>query len=410
MNYLPGQQYAYSFESSVAVRLTGKDAQEVTLKVQGQALVSGLSECQYGLELRDVTVFGPDNKRNKLQDNLQLTKLVRFTLSDDTLEPEICVDKDDKPFSLNVKRAIISLLQSRQSESVETDVFGTCPTSFSVTTGPDGDQIVTKIRDLNVCSHREVLVNGLVAGVFNENSGIKSTPLLNGDYTNEQHINKNGIIESSQVTEQYSLVPFTNGEAGAKAHVITKLQLKETKAGAPKSVESATVPRSLLFEVADKPIVGDLRTASNALKNVVDTYQNNVGPKAAGQFIELIRVLRYVKQQDLLTILANINASKNKDLSVKIYLDALFRVGTADSVAAIATLLKNNKISGDAAKQLAYLSFNAATSVNKDALDAVQVSRSHSEFKSRADFNFNFFRNFSLARNCSIPICQKKLT
>lgn len=373
MNYLSGQQYVYKFESNVAVRLSGKDAQEVTLQVQGQALISGLSECQYGLELRDVTVFGPDNKKNKLQDNLQLQKLVRFTLSADTLEPEICVDKDDKPFSLNIKRAIISLLQSRQTESTETDIFGTCPTSFTVTTGQDGGQIVTKIRDLNACSHREALVNGLVSGVFNENSGIKSTPLLNGDYTNEQRINRNGIIESAQVTEEYSLVPFTNGEAGAKAHVVTKLTLKETKAGGPKSTDSATVPRSLRFEVTDKPIVGDLRTASNSLKLVVDTYQNNVGPKSASQFTELIRVLRYVKQQDLLTILSNINAAKNKELTLKVYLDALFRVGTADSVAAIATLLKNNKISGDTAKQLAYLSFNAATSVNKDALDAVQV-------------------------------------
>lgn len=370
---MPGHQYVYTFDSSIAVRLSGKDLQEVTLKVQGQAVVSGLPDCQYGLELRDVTVFGPDNKKNKLQDNLQLQKLVRFTLSDDMLEPEICVDKDDKPFSLNVKRAIISLLQSRQTESVETDVFGTCPTTFSVTPGANGGEVVIKTRDLNACSHREVLVNGLISGVFNENSGIKSTPLLNGDYTNEQHINANGIIESTQVTEEYVLVPFTNGDAGAKAHVSTKLQLKETKAGAPKSADSVSVPRPLHFEVIDKPIVGDLRTASNALKNVVDTYQNNVGPKAASQFTELIRILRYVKTQDLLTILSNINASKNKDLSSKVYLDALFRVGTAESVTAIATLLKNNKITDETAKQLAYLSFNAATSVNKEALDAVQV-------------------------------------
>lgn len=343
----------------------------MTLAVSGQAKVLGLSECQFGLVLENVHLLGPDNKKNKLIDTLPLSKLVRFTLSNDKLEPEICADPSDTTFSLNIKRAIISLLQSNNAESHETDVFGTCATTFTVTAGNNGEKLITKSRDLNACSHRESLANGLVNGILNEKSGVKSTPLLNGDYNSEQRINKNGIIQASQVTEEYSLVPFSNGNNGAKARVVTKLVLNSQQGNAPRASTTVSVPRSLVFENADKPIAGNKQIALTALKNTVATYENNVGPKTASHFTELIRILRFVKQEDLLTLRPT---HQNEVLARKVYLDALFRVGTADSVGAIATLLKTGKISDKTAIRLAYLSFSLATAVNKETLVTIQVS------------------------------------
>jgi hypothetical protein len=112
-------------------------------------------------------VFGPDNKKTQL--GTEFSKPVKFTLSNDELSTEICADADDTDFSLNVKRGIISLFQAVDTRNTETDIFGTCPTTFSSFASGDAT-IVTKLRDLNSCGYRESLSHGLFIGIFNEDS------------------------------------------------------------------------------------------------------------------------------------------------------------------------------------------------------------------------------------------------
>lgn len=373
LKYLPGQVYSYTFDSNVAISLTGNDPQDIQLQVQGTARVHGLSaNCQYGLDLHDVIVFGPDNAKKKLSENF--SKFVRFTLADDKLEPEICAEDGETSVSLNIKRALISLLQLNDATTEEVDIFGKCPTNYAVTKGDDGSFTVVKTRDLNACSHRESFVHGFINGVFDEQSNIKSSPLLNGEYTNEVRVNAKGVIESAHVTEDYTLVPFSSNEAGVKARVATKLRLKDQSANGNVKL-TVSVPRSLIYEHPTKPLKVDYQTAKKSLFTICDTYsqRNSVGPQVAGQFTETIRLLRYLKQNDFLNLHNEAAQLKDKPICRKVFLDAIFRVGTADSVNAVASLLSSGKIHE---KRLAYLSFNLATSVNKATLNVLTVSYS----------------------------------
>lgn len=363
--------YSYNFDSTVSVSLTGNDPQDIQLQVQGTAHVHAISTCQYGLDVHDVTLIGPDKLKTKFNNKLQLSKIVQFTLSADKLEPEICTSPDDTDVSLNIKRALISLLQLNDNGSVqEVDIFGKCQTNYAVTKNDDGSYVVTKTRDLNKCSHRETFVNGFITGVFNENSSVKSTPLLSGDYTNEVRVNKNGIVESAQVVEDYSLVPFANGDAGVKARVVTSFRFKEQKASSERA--SVSVPRPLTYETVEKPQAVNYQTAKKSLFAICETYaqRKSVGAQVAGQFTETIRLLRYLKKDDILLLFKE-SSQLNNPVCRKVFLDAVFRVSTADSVNAIASLLENNKIHE---KRLAYLSFNLATSVNKETLSILSVS------------------------------------
>lgn len=354
--------------------MTGNEPQDIQLQVQGTAHVHGISNCQYGLDVQDVTLIGPDKLKTKFNSKLQLSKIVQFTLADDKLEPEICASPDDSDVSLNIKRALISLLQLNDESTDEIDVFGKCHTNYAVAQQDDGSYVVTKTRDLNTCSYRENFVNGIISGVFNENSRIKSTPLLSGDYTNEIRVNKNGIVESAQVVEDYTLVPFQNGEAGLRARVVTALRFKEQKANGGEKA-SVSVPRPLIYEVVEKPQAVNYKIAKKSLFDICDTYlkrKNSVGAQVAGQFTETIRLLRYLKKDDILLLFKEASQLKDNPVCRKVFLDAVFRVGTADSVNAIASLLENNKIHE---KRLAYLSFNLASSVNKETLAILTVSR-----------------------------------
>lgn len=366
--------YSYNFDSTVSISLTGNDPQDIQLQVQGTAHVHGISSCQYGLDVQDVTLIGPDKLKTKFNNKLQLSKIVQFTLANDKLEPEICASPDDSDVSLNIKRALISLLQVDDTSTEEVDVFGKCQTNYVVTKQDDGSIVVTKTRDLNSCSHRESFVNGFVTGIFNENSKVKSTPLLNGDYTNEIRVNRNGIVQSAQVSEDYTLVPFSNGEAGVKARVNTAFRLKDQRANVNEK-PSVSVPRTLIYEAVEKPQAVNYKTAKKALFGICDTYaqrKNSVGAQIAGQFTETIRLLRYLKKDDILLLFKESTQLKDNPVCRKVFLDAVFRVATADSVNAIASLLENNKIHE---KRLAYLSFNLATNVNKETIGVLSVSQ-----------------------------------
>lgn len=42
---------------------------------------------------------------------------------------------------------------------------------------------------------------------------------------------KNGIVQRSEAMEDYTYIPFSSGSSGAKAQVVSKIVLKETKPG-----------------------------------------------------------------------------------------------------------------------------------------------------------------------------------
>lgn len=352
--------------------MAGADAQETKLQVNGAAEVSTDGNCNYVLRLPKFSVIGPDGKRSAELSELLLAKPVRFVLAADQLQPEVCTEQDESSFGLNVKRAIISLLQSNVDSDAQTesDVFGLCKTTTSAITNGDSVQ-VTRSRDLSACINRESFHTGLVTSIADQSAGLTTTPLLSGDASNEQTI-KAGIVEKAQLTENYKFEPFSMGEAGVRAKVITKITLKSKAAGtieAPK----ATVSRQLTFENPNvipqkKAIDASLKSA---LVAAVDQLQGAVGSTAAGKFTDLVHVLRTVSKEDLLVLYKGADSATvhpNKQLARSVFLDALFRTGTSESVETVAGLLKELN---EHEKKLAYISFNLVENVEKDALASI---------------------------------------
>ncbi len=371
--YQPGNVYTYDLKSDVKIYLSGKpDNQEKTMTVTGSFEVYAETDCNYALKIVNLQVKGPDRTAIRTGNDIQGTKFVRFTFSNDELTPEICAQSDENEFGLNVKRALISMLQSVDYKSYETDVFGTCPTTFSKS--KSGDTVtVIKTRNLNLCGHRETLSNGLITSVIDDNSGVKSTPLLNGDYISEQRI-KNGILENVQLTEDYHYVPFTSGEAGARVKITTNIKkTKQAPGAAPKA--GTGVPRTLLFENPKPQVIPKFgATIEKSLKATLETYKNYVGDNSAAKFSELIRFMQSAKKDELTQLFSKVKAGtvdSNKDLTRKVYLDALFRTGTSDSMDATVALM--NELS-DEEKRIAYLSFNLVKNVNKESLPSIAVS------------------------------------
>lgn len=255
--------------------------------------------------LKGVTAFGSDNSKLAIQKDFNTP--VQFTLSGDELAPEICADASDGAFSLNVKRGVISALQNGLGRSTELDIFGKCPVSSTSSTA-GGVTTISSVRDLDECAYREKLTNGLIQGVVTENSEIKTSPILNGKVESDSKF-QNGALQSIELRENYNFLPFSTTNHGAKAKVITKLNLKKT-AGGQAAVPGAKTPvlRTLLFESTSSNMINPKVSVKDSIKAAFGktlqeftSEEGVISARSAATFAEIIRLMRLAKKNDLLT-------------------------------------------------------------------------------------------------------------
>lgn len=368
LKYAPGSFYEYIFDSILTIGLNSGAASEsddTSLKVSGSAKVFASGNCGYTLQVGAVKVINTkESVEKRLVTNIQ--KPVKFTWTSGQLEPELCADTTDSAYSLNIKRALISLLQTGESTTgVETDVFGQCDThtySSKVTNG----ELITKVRNLNHCSHREQVISGLLSGVVNEQASVTSSGLFESDYTKETRVEQ-GLIQQVQLVELYkfsssSLAANSNSDVSAK--VVTTLKLKNPggTVGAAPSTGSSKV--SLIFKKPNTYSTKNIATLKTALSELVNLTEDYVKKDSAKKFVELIRLLRQADTETLLELASY--PHQNKEQARKVYLDTLFRTNTAESARAI--LKQLGKLQGKE-KLFAILSLNLIESVDKETLN-----------------------------------------
>ncbi|XP_001352351.1 apolipophorins [Drosophila pseudoobscura] len=376
LKYIPGNYYEYAFDSILTIGLSSgavSEADDTSLKVTGSAKVFAEGNCGYTLQVGSVKVTNTkESVEKKILNNIQ--KPVHFTLVSGQLEPEICSDSNDAAYSLNIKRAIISLLQSGTDSDHEIDVFGQCKTHTSSSKAGNAE-VITKVRNLNNCAYREQINSGLVSGVVNEKAGITSSLLLEANYIKELKIG-GGVIENVQLVETYRFIGSARGNSEISAKAITSLKLKNpagTKANAPATGATA---RSLLFQKPETYTSKNINSLKTILSDLVDSTTEYVKKDSAKKFVEFIRLLRQSDSDTLLELGAF--PHPNKVLARKVYLDGLFRTNTAESAVAI---LKQLSKLGDKEQVIAILSLNLVESVDKNTLNQAASQLSPSAHK-----------------------------
>ncbi|XP_056636733.1 apolipophorins [Diorhabda sublineata] len=363
--YTPGTTYKYNYEGKIDISLSSAEGQITSTDVKATVLLTQLGDCNQLLRLQNVQILTGNKKHGTVPD---LEKPVQINFHDGHIEDSICTDAHDTQNSLNIKRAIASLFQANLNSAHETDVFGLCPTEIAQHK-QGADLVVVKSRDLNKCAYREHLKADFFATTFDLNSEIKSSPLLNGDYTAKLTI-KNGILNQVLVTENYFFVPFSVGKNGAKAVVTTKLHLMTTLKESPKAVTNT--PRSIIFD-NPHPVTAptcNVNTITNAVKEVAKSIDVVVGEKTAKEFVTLIKTIRVANKNDLLAVYNQVRSGVlpgDKATSKKLFLDALLQAGTGDAIEAAITLLKSNEFN-EGEKSLVYLGMSLVKHSTENAI------------------------------------------
>lgn len=366
----------------VSIQLAGTEAnleQSKDIKFTGQVKVIALTACEFYATLQQANIISPDGKKQNVYSDLGGS--IRFALDqhDRIIEGSICGEKTDSEFQLNIKRGIISMLQSNDgSNYIETDLFGQCPTQVSRTTMSD-KTIVTRQRNLNDCSYREIYAGGMFTSYINANAGVKTTHMLSSHYMSEQHFSL-GTLKFAKVNENYSFLPFSSGSTnGVKSHVVTQINLIKTEHGKTPATLKNQVQVSIFYNVPINHQNKNMPKMKAKITEIIKMHSisNIIQPKTGGLFIELINLMRNAPKDDLLSLYGQTRTGlfgNNVDVAKRIYYDALFRTGTSESAEAILTLINQREIQLAFEIRLAYLSFNLVQSVTDNTIKAALVS------------------------------------
>lgn len=384
----------YNLETEMMVQLLGTDPQLTSVRVQAQVSVSAGANCEHSMVVQKFAMFTKVGEAKEAAQKLSkelvldMERPVRFAMKGQKIAKDICADQKDSTFSLNIKRGLISLLQGHPAErgvSQEYDVFGKCPITNSESTG-DSTKIFVKRKDLTKCEGREhFTATGLVRSVFNSHSDVKSTPIMSGDYVLEQRIKAGQTYpEAIQLTEDYevgTVKALLNVKADAsltnsvKSKVVSKLVFLSVSGGKLADVASP-VQMEIRFESLPNGQMSTLPTMKSTMKTLIEKGfgpSGNVQEFTAEQFLQLVRLMRDTKKDDLLTLFQQVkngNVHSNTNLAKKLYFDALFRANSADSVEAISTLVSRQMDANE--QKLAYMSLQFAGQLNKESLASIQ--------------------------------------
>lgn len=295
------------------------------------------------------------------------------------------MEPGDNQNSINIKRAIASLFQANLKGSHETDVFGVCPTDTAQQ--KEGNVLlIQKSKNLNKCAFRETLKQDFFSTVFNLNSEVKSSPILDGDYKAKLRV-KNGILDQASAVENYLYVPFSVGNNGAKAEVVSTLRLVGTSKDNPRT--QCSQPRSIIFENPHEVVAqtSNVNSILTAVKDVIKTIDVVVGEQTAKEFVTLVKTIRVSKKDDLLTVYNQVKSGAGFGAAgKKIFLDALLEAGSGESIEVAITLLRNNEL-GELEADLVYLGLSLVRHATEASLNAAAVSTADPHIHILSSFN-----------------------
>nr|UEP64281.1 apolipophorin [Cotesia flavipes] len=346
--YAEGHTYTYEYEGT---SVTSVSEVEGDTNVKLNALVELIvkPDCIHQLRLKNVRVNGASVPQKDVE-----KYAFQFNYHDGHIDTSVCTEPEDSQASLNIKRAITSLFQSAvmQDSGVtthrETDIFGTCQTDFEFRREGEST-VVRKYKNFSKCSHRENIRHALINAVYDESSDIKASPVLDSTQHVEQSFKK-GVLQSAKSEETYKYRPFSNGDAGAKTHVVSTLTFKSDNAS-PGSPGPVSRPKSIIFEnphpVSESSSPDAILTALKAVKQ--QETPEGVKSGVAEKFGALIKVLRRSSKGHILSAYNKVKAGVDgfdKNTDKKTLLEALYRAGTGDSAEVVIQLINNKEITG----------------------------------------------------------------
>ncbi|XP_076760898.1 apolipoprotein lipid transfer particle [Xylocopa sonorina] len=213
---------------------------ESTIQLNADVAVRFTSPCEGTLKFENASLSHdpwkynpefPDRAGAGFKANLERFAL-RFSFDDGRVD-ELCPNKRDPVWALNLKRGVLSMLQNTMHRfdvdrrTNELDVNGVCETNYRLHEAKRTSLVLKKTKNLSDCLHGSKHFSIIRSNYYaSPRSGIRGPrqPLLESRSDCELTIDRN-IYEKIVCKELHRLQPLSNGNMGARTESTTILRL-----------------------------------------------------------------------------------------------------------------------------------------------------------------------------------------
>eukprot|EP00074_Homo_sapiens_P099991 XP_016879420.1 putative uncharacterized protein LOC400499 isoform X3 [Homo sapiens] len=346
--HLPvGTRYTYHFSTNTSTSLQDVLVEGSGLGLQGLAVLDVLGLCQMALWLQDfqvTSILGAKVELLKESESLSATlgrNPLRFILHSGRVA-HLCPHPTEPRWVLNVKRAVLSLLQGHPGAHSpktfdEVDILGRCPTTYQ----HHGDWL-HKTKDLARCSlrrGRSSLHSQALPGV---------APGLTSRLTCVQSF-RAGVLREASCTELDSAGPLPAKASAVQMRTLSSLSLLHEMPQDPAGTDpddrddEDMTPSSLLYEWEETPSQAMVATAATLVRRLCLAQTTSL--EAMDLFLTLVSQLQGLSGGELME-LWQYSSFKCRDNGQPL-LDALPSCGTEHCVGLMKELIASAAVEAD---------------------------------------------------------------
>jgi len=356
--YMSGQTYEYRYDGDIKTSIPGS-TEHSSLHIRASALVEVISQCEMVLRLTDVSLQDSDPSRYETRQHVDKARMfkqsleskpLRFAFIDGTIE-NVCPTAGEEVWTLNVKRGVLSTLQNTMtslqgmSSTTETDVSGTCPVKYEVTSSY-GTQKLRKSKNLLACTDSASARTVFQGVPYASTSDFQTMPLLRSTHQCDQEVNgRSKVMTRSECTETHVFLPFSQSGSGATTELTYKLVFQLQTEGTQRLPAGSISRKALLYDhsLSATELAVTLHEAQNTLTKLCRQTETDVRPEAPGLFASLTKQLR---QLDIRSLRQLMNQAKTVCTKAEMYVrDALPVLGTTAAVTLIRELVTSGQVS-----------------------------------------------------------------
>nr|XP_025130431.1 uncharacterized protein LOC102408196 isoform X4 [Bubalus bubalis] len=348
--YLPvGTRYIYHFSTNTSTSLQGAQVEGSGLGLQGLVTLDVLGPCQMALQLQHfqlTSILGSKVVVLKQSENLSAVlgrEPLRFVLQAGRVV-RLCPRRAEPRWALNVKRAVLSLLQGhpgvRDPHTVEeVDILGRCPTTYQQL----GSRL-HKTKALARCSLRRVRASLRSQALpATEESGLASR------LTCIQSLQA-GVLREASCTQLDTAGPLSREASAALMWTFSSLSLLQEVPLDPAVTERLTsdsdggdlTPSSLLYEWEETPSQATVAAGAASVRRLCLARATSF--EATELFLTLVSELRGLSADELMELWGL--SFKCRD-NWQPLVDALPSCGTEACVGLMAELIMSGEVEAD---------------------------------------------------------------
>lgn len=346
--YEEGISYWYRYSVDVSTNLGGPPGHarnESTLRLDADLVVRFTSPCEGTLKFRNASISHdpekynpefPDRAGGEFKRSLE-RHVLRFAFDDGRID-ELCPERQEPLWALNLKRGVLSMLQNTMHRFDvdrrvnELDVNGVCETSYHLYKPKRTSLLVKKTKNLSDCAYGSKHFSVIQSNYYRSpRSGSRALqhPLVESRSDCELTIDHN-VYQQVVCKDLHQLQPFSTNSTGARTESTAVLRLineakddedeyemnneddvdddeeEENEKQSENEWDLHAKRTTLIYDYSrsSKTIHGELRTSRNLLITLcrfgvkMDEYHQRF-PEMFTRFVHSARLLDYLSLSQL---------------------------------------------------------------------------------------------------------------